>query len=140
MKKQQTKIVDNLYYLSKNENITLSEVHTTMLPLLKSNPILVDCFFQLIPTERPPERYLIVSYHYFNVMHVKLNFSFFSDDNWEDLDIDQSINCGIDYEEIIPSDSEDQIQLNICHCTCHKFGDITHCRSCGLKVYTIFKT
>lgn len=63
-----------------------------------------------------------------------LKFSFFSEDNWEDLDIDHSINYGIDYEEIIPSDLEDQIQLNICHCTCHQFGDLTHCRSCGLKV------
>ncbi|XP_022161524.1 uncharacterized protein LOC111027448 isoform X2 [Myzus persicae] len=119
MKKQPTqvrKILDNLFHLSKSENITPLEVHTAMLPLLKSNPILVDCFFQLIPTEHPPE-------------------SFFSDDNWEDLDIDQSINAGIDYEEIIPSDSEDHTQLNICHCMCHKPGDITHCRSCGLKFF-----
>lgn len=59
MKKQPTqvrKILDNLNHLSTNENITPLEVHTTMLPLLKSNPILVDCFFQLIPTEHPPER------------------------------------------------------------------------------------
>lgn len=119
MKKQPTqvrKILNNLFHLSKSENITPLEVHTAMLPLLKSNPILVDCFFQLIPTEHPPE-------------------SFFSDDNWEDLDIDQSINCGIDYEEIIPSDSEDHTQLNICHCMCHKPGDNTHCRSCGLKFF-----
>lgn len=119
MKKQPTqvrKILSNLFHLSKSENITPLEVHTAMLPLLKSNPILVDCFFQLIPTEHPPE-------------------SFFSDDNWEDLDIDQSINCGIDYEEIIPSDSEDHTQLNICHCMCHKPGDNAHCRSCGLKFF-----
>lgn len=69
---------------------------------------------------------------------VEYNFSFFSDDNWEDLDIDQSINCGIDYEEIIPSDSEDHTQLNVCHCMCHKPGDNTHCRSCGLKVSIVF--
>lgn len=59
MKKQPTqvrKILDNLNHLSTIENITPLEVHTTMLPLLKSNPILVDCFFQLIPTEHPPER------------------------------------------------------------------------------------
>ncbi|XP_025409091.1 uncharacterized protein LOC112682643 [Sipha flava] len=119
MKKQPTqvrKILDNLFHLSQTENITPLDVHTAMLPLLKSNPILVDCFFQLIPTEHPPE-------------------SFFSDDNWEDLDIDQSINCGIDYEEIIPSDSEDQTLLNICHCLCHKTGDNIHCRSCGLKFF-----
>lgn len=62
MKKQPTqvrKILDNLFNLSKNENITPLEVHSTMLPLLKSNPILVDCFFQLIPTEHPPERYAV---------------------------------------------------------------------------------
>ncbi|XP_025196927.1 uncharacterized protein LOC112595799 [Melanaphis sacchari] len=119
MKKQPTqvrKILNNLFHLSKSENITPLEVHTAMLPLLKNNPILVDCFFQLIPTEHPPE-------------------SFFSDDNWEDLDIDQSNNCGIDYEEIIPSDSEDHTQLNICHCMCHRPGDNTHCRSCGLKFF-----
>jgi len=59
MKKQPSqvrKILDNLFHLSKSENITALEVHTSMFPLLKSNPILVDCFFQLIPTERPPER------------------------------------------------------------------------------------
>lgn len=59
MKKQPTqvrKILDNLLNLSKSENISPLEVHSVMLPLLKSNPILVDCFFQLIPTERPPER------------------------------------------------------------------------------------
>lgn len=62
MKKQPSqvrKILDNLFHLSKNDKITSLEVHTTMLPLLKSNPILVDCFFQLIPTERPPERYIV---------------------------------------------------------------------------------
>ncbi|VVC44298.1 Hypothetical protein CINCED_3A021929 [Cinara cedri] len=119
MKKQQTqvrKILDNLFHLSKNENVTPLEVHSVMLPLLKSNPILVDCFFQLIPTEHPPE-------------------SFFSDDNWEDLDVDQSVNYGIDYEEIIPSDSEDHTLLNICHCICHRLGDNAHCRSCGLKFF-----
>lgn len=67
MKKQPTqvrKILDNLSNLSKNENISPLEVHSVMLPLLKSNPILVDCFFQLIPTERPPERYtIIINYH-----------------------------------------------------------------------------
>lgn len=60
MKKQPTqvrKVFDNLLNLSKNENVTALEVHTIMLPLLKSNSILADCFFQLIPTERPPERY-----------------------------------------------------------------------------------
>lgn len=65
MKKQQTqvrKILDNLFHLSKKENITPLEVHTVMLPLLKSNPILVDCFFQLIPTEHPPERYQLLRY------------------------------------------------------------------------------
>lgn len=68
MKKQPTqvrKILDNLIHLSKSNNITSLEVHTVMFPLLKSNPILVDCFFQLIPTERPPERYKIILYHYF---------------------------------------------------------------------------
>lgn len=67
MKKQPTqvrKILDNLFQLSKIENITPLEVHTAMLPLLKSNPILVDCFFQLIPTERPPERYVILAHYY----------------------------------------------------------------------------
>lgn len=67
MKKQPTqirKILDNLSILSKSENITPLEVHTTMLPLLKSNPILVDCFFQLIPTEHPPERYIVKYYYY----------------------------------------------------------------------------
>lgn len=65
MKKQQSqvrKIFDNLLHLSKSENITSLDVHTSMLPLLKSNPILVDCFFQLIPTERPPEWYKITLY------------------------------------------------------------------------------
>lgn len=60
MKKQPNqvrKILDNLLNLSKIENITPSEVHSSMLSLLKSNPVLVDCFFQLIPTEHPPERY-----------------------------------------------------------------------------------
>lgn len=60
MKKQPTqvrKILDNLLNLSKIENITPLEVHSSMLSLLKSNPVLVDCFFQLIPTEHPPERY-----------------------------------------------------------------------------------
>lgn len=68
MKKQPTqvrKILDNLFQLSKSENITPLEVHTVMLPLLKSNPILVDCFFQLIPTEHPPERYVLSLYYYF---------------------------------------------------------------------------
>jgi len=64
MKKQPTqvrKVLDNLFNLSKSENITPLEVHTVMLPLLKSNPILVDCFFQLIPPERPPEWYAIMN-------------------------------------------------------------------------------
>jgi len=66
MKKQPTqvrKILDNLFHLAKSENVTPLEVHTSMLPLLRSNPILVDCFFQLIPSERPPERYKIISYY-----------------------------------------------------------------------------
>lgn len=64
MKKQPTqvrKVLDNLINLSKSENITPLEVHSVMLPLLKSNPILVDCFFQLIPAERPPERYAVMN-------------------------------------------------------------------------------
>lgn len=68
MKKQPSqvrKILDNLFHLSQTENITPLDVHTVMLPLLKSNPILVDCFFQLIPTEHPPERYCIILYRLF---------------------------------------------------------------------------
>lgn len=140
MKKQPTqvrKILDNLSNLSKCENVTPLEVHTIMLPLLKSNPILVDCFFQLIHTERPPDRYTLLNY-YFQLLTILFVYisSFFSDDNWEDLDIDLSITCGIDYEEITPSDLEDHTLLSICHChcVCHKSGENTHCRSCGLKV------
>ncbi|XP_050438264.1 uncharacterized protein LOC126844250 isoform X2 [Adelges cooleyi] len=119
MKKQPTqvrKIMDNLYHLSQTKNVTPSEVHLIMLPLLKSNPILVDCFFQLFPSEHPPE-------------------SFFSDDNWEDLDIDKSINSGIDCEDINPLDSEDTTCFNVCHCGCHKNGVNSHCKSCGLKFF-----
>lgn len=74
MKKHPTqvrKILDNLFHLSKIENITPLEVHTSMLSLLKSNPILVDCFFQLIPTEHPPERYTFILHYYF------LTFNYF---------------------------------------------------------------
>lgn len=73
------------------------------------------------------------------LISIILYFSFFSDDDWEDLDIEQSINYGIDYEEIIPSDSEDHTLLSICHCICHKLGDNAHCRSCGLKVHIYLK-
>ncbi|XP_050529081.1 uncharacterized protein LOC126898780 isoform X2 [Daktulosphaira vitifoliae] len=119
MKKQPAqirRILDNLYKLSKNQNTTHSEVHMIMLPLLKNNPILVDCFLQMIPTEHPPE-------------------SLFSEDSWEDLDINQSVDYGIDYEEINPSNSEDLTYLNLCHCSCHKDGESSHCRSCGLKFF-----
>lgn len=74
MKKQPTqvrKIIDHLSILTKSEHITPFDIHTTMLPLLKSNPILVDCFFQLLPTEHPPERYVVI-YYYFLIFVINL--------------------------------------------------------------------
>ena len=50
------KIMQAITQLSSDPQTTLEQVHTTMSPILKGHPLVMDLFLQIIPTAKPPER------------------------------------------------------------------------------------
>lgn len=49
------KIYSCLNDLSNEQDVTMEQIKTRILPLLKGNPLLIEWFLQLFPTENPPE-------------------------------------------------------------------------------------
>jgi hypothetical protein len=50
------KIYTSLSILSNQANVSIGDVRSAILPLLKGNSLLMDNFLALLPHERPPER------------------------------------------------------------------------------------
>ncbi|XP_017765424.1 PREDICTED: GON-4-like protein [Eufriesea mexicana] len=49
------KMMQAIAQLSSDPQITLEHVHTTMSPILKGHPLVMDLFLQILPTAKPPE-------------------------------------------------------------------------------------
>lgn len=56
MKKQVRQVLNALESLTNMQGVTLADVKDTILPLLKSSPLLTNHFLTLLPGERPPDR------------------------------------------------------------------------------------
>lgn len=52
---QWKKILNVLNELDAEQGVSMATIKQRFLPLLKGNPLLIDWFMQLFPTERPPE-------------------------------------------------------------------------------------
>lgn len=52
---QWKKIMNVLNELDAEQGVSMATIKQRFLPLLKGNPLLIDWFMQLFPTERPPE-------------------------------------------------------------------------------------
>lgn len=50
------KFYGSLSTLSQQENVTLEEVRSAIIPLFKGNSVLVDSFNQILPNENTPNR------------------------------------------------------------------------------------
>lgn len=50
------KMMQAITQLSSDPQITLEHIHTTMSPILKGHPLVMDLFLQILPTAKPPER------------------------------------------------------------------------------------
>lgn len=59
MKKQVRQVLNALESLTNMQGVTLADVKDTILPLLKSSPLLTNHFLTLLPGERPPDRYVL---------------------------------------------------------------------------------
>lgn len=53
---QMQKIYTNLSALSNQASISVGDVRSAILPLLKGNSLLIDNFLALLPHEKPAER------------------------------------------------------------------------------------
>ncbi|XP_067001212.2 GON-4-like protein [Anabrus simplex] len=118
---QMRKIYSSLSALSSQSNVTLQDVRSAILPLLKGNSLLADSFLQLLPQERPPDS--IVS-------------------EFEEMDCGDadSYHSGDDqFETVEVPDQKDMYGGDQCLCVCHETGDdkyrrrAVHCVSCGTK-------
>lgn len=54
--KQIQNIQTSLTALSTQANVTISDVKSAIVPMLKGNSYLTDCFLQLLPQEEIPDR------------------------------------------------------------------------------------
>jgi hypothetical protein len=53
---QMRKFYAALSSLCDQGDVSLTDVRSTILPLLKGNSVLIDNFLNLLPQEKPPER------------------------------------------------------------------------------------
>jgi len=48
--------MSQLTSFAEQTDVNEEDVKAVILPLLKGNPLLTDCFLQLLPDSKPPER------------------------------------------------------------------------------------
>ncbi|XP_045475206.1 uncharacterized protein LOC123681057 [Harmonia axyridis] len=114
---QLRKVYKNLQDLSDTPDVNLERIKSTILPLLKNNPLLCDSFLQIFLEETPTATLL--------------------NGAWDVIDVNKELvkakEDGV--FEIIAVTDED----SACTCKCHKAeGDQTskhHCDNCGLRFF-----
>ncbi|XP_022189621.2 GON-4-like protein [Nilaparvata lugens] len=116
---QMRKIYETLSRLSEQTDVTLEQVKTAVVPLLKGNAILIDCFLQLFPSERPPS-----SICGREESERLVQFENGSDPMMEEVS---------DLEVMEVPEVDDPYGGRRCPCKCHRDGSALHCTSCGLK-------
>ncbi|RZF46058.1 hypothetical protein LSTR_LSTR004771 [Laodelphax striatellus] len=116
---QMRKIYETLSRLSEQADVTLEQVKTAIVPLLKGNAILIDCFLQLFPSERPPA----------SVCGREESERLVQLENASEPFMEEPS----DLEVIEVPETEDPYGGRRCPCNCHKDGSALHCTSCGLK-------
>ncbi|XP_069685710.1 uncharacterized protein [Periplaneta americana] len=119
---QMRKFYANLSALSSQPNVSVTDIRTALLPLLKGNSFLVDNFLELLPQDRPPES-LMTEFE-------EMDFGDVDNKNLGEKEL---------YETLVVPDQEDAYGGDRCACTCHdsrddKFRDrSSHCLSCGTR-------
>ncbi|KAL3287114.1 hypothetical protein HHI36_001595 [Cryptolaemus montrouzieri] len=113
---QLKKIYKSLLEFNDGTNASLDKVKSTILPLLRGNPLLCDCFLQIFIEESPTATLL--------------------NGTWEIIDVNKELCRPEDeaaFESVTISDSED----SACACSCHKIDEQQplkqHCVNCGLR-------
>lgn len=120
---QVKKIYHALAELSEIKDITMEQVKSTILPLLKGNTLIIDWFLQFFPSEKPNQQLL--------------------NGPWETIELgkDSTVpNNGEDiFETIIVPEIDDPYGGTNCICSCHDTNDsdlksrLKHCVPCGTK-------
>lgn len=117
------KIHSILESLANKHNITVDDVTSAILPLLKGNSVLTDYFLQILPDCRPPENFVI---DYEKIDYPELN---------SDVSDDEEV-----FETIQVPEVEDVFGGDNCPCSCHETEDekfktrVHHCTPCLTKV------
>ncbi|XP_076667749.1 gon-4 like protein muscle wasted [Andrena cerasifolii] len=126
------KIMQAITQLSSDPQTTLEQVHTTMGPILKGHPLVMDLFLQIIPTAKPPES-LFASHMFENLTcpvgpHDKSKvYTESAPELYENIDLP------------VLASQEDPYGGENCRCNCHNGDDSTckntseHCVSCGTR-------
>ncbi|XP_053983805.1 GON-4-like protein [Hylaeus volcanicus] len=126
------KMMQAITQLSSDPQTTLEHVHTTMGPILKGHPLVMDLFLQVLPTAKPPES-LFASHMFENLTcpvgpHDK-NKVYTEDapELYENIELP------------ISASQEDPYGGENCRCNCHNGDDSAfkniseHCVSCGTR-------
>ncbi|XP_076177842.1 gon-4 like protein muscle wasted isoform X2 [Ptiloglossa arizonensis] len=126
------KMMQAITQLSSDPQTTLEHVHTTMGPILKGHPLVMDLFLQILPTAKPPES-LFASYMFENLMcpvgPYDKNKIYTEDapELYENIELPML------------ASQEDPYGGENCRCNCHNNDDSTfkniseHCVSCGTR-------
>ncbi|XP_059487565.1 uncharacterized protein LOC132203667 [Neocloeon triangulifer] len=115
-------ILSHLAAFSEQTDAKEEDVKSVILPLLKGNPLLTDCFLQLMPDSKPPESSMT---------------------DFEELVYEEGVEDEDESFEVInvPCDeSKDLTGGDNCPCQCHSGTDdemlksrANHCTSCGIR-------
>ncbi|XP_021924612.1 uncharacterized protein LOC110832158 isoform X2 [Zootermopsis nevadensis] len=119
---QMQKIYTNLSALSNQASVSVADVRSAILPLLKGNSLLIDNFLALLPHEKPAESLMPE----------------FEDMVLGDVDNEQLGEEDL-FETLVVPDQQDAYGGDTCACTCHSSRDdkyhsqAAHCMSCGTR-------
>ncbi|KAJ9585932.1 hypothetical protein L9F63_020440, partial [Diploptera punctata] len=117
---QMRKFYSALSNLSEQNQVSLTDVRTTILPLFKGNSVLIDNFLNILPAEKPPESMMT---------------------DFEDMEIGDSNKVRDDdlFETLVIPNQPDTFGGDNCACKCHQVSPQSksaHCLSCGTRVET----
>ncbi|PSN49695.1 hypothetical protein C0J52_05320 [Blattella germanica] len=119
---QMRKFYSALTTLCGQANVTVADVRTVVLPLLKGNSLLIDNFLNLLPYEKPPES-----------MMTEFEELDFGNKDGNHLGEDDML------ETLIVPNQQDAFGGDGCACNCHNSRDdkfskrAAHCLSCGTR-------
>ncbi|XP_063239206.1 uncharacterized protein LOC134540413 [Bacillus rossius redtenbacheri] len=114
------KIHSSLSMLSNQANVTVGDVQSTILPLLKGNTYLTHSFLELLPQECPPDS-----------MMTEFESVQCCDDGESEEELFETVD--------VPDRADDPYGGGNCCCPCHDSGDekyrarVLHCIPCGTR-------